>query len=75
MLDSRNIITTLSREGVHAHEGEGVPLMWNVLMDKPILELGDSDYHTVGYADNIAILISSGHNPPMVRKNTFAYQP
>jgi hypothetical protein len=65
MLEKRNISATLSREtlGVSAARGclqGGVlcPLLWSLVVDDFIWGLNSNGYHTVGYADDIAILIN-----------------
>jgi hypothetical protein len=65
MLESRNIVTTLSRETLKASMARGCPqggvlspLLWSLVVDELIWELNDSGYYTVGYADDIAILIN-----------------
>jgi retron-type reverse transcriptase len=65
MLESRNIIVTLSGETrtVSATRGcpqGGVlsPLLWNLVVYNLIRELNNDGYYTVGYADDIAILIN-----------------
>jgi hypothetical protein len=64
MLESRNIVVTLLGEtlGVSVAGGGpqgGVlsPLLWSLVVDD-LWELNDSGYYTVGYADDIAILIN-----------------
>jgi hypothetical protein len=65
MLESRNIRATLSGEtlGVAAAKGcpqGGVlsPLLWSLIVDDLLWGLNNSGYYTVGYADDIAILIN-----------------
>jgi hypothetical protein len=64
MLESRNISTTLSVEtlGVAAARGcsQGrvlSPLLWSLVVDD-LWGLNSNGYYTVGYADDIAILIN-----------------
>jgi hypothetical protein len=65
MLESKNIIATSSGEtmGVSVARGclqGGVlsPLLWSVVMDNLLWEVNSNGYCTVGYADDIAILIN-----------------
>jgi hypothetical protein len=65
MLESRHIVTTLSGENLRASTARGCPqggvlspLLWILVVDELIWELNDGDYYTVGYADDIAILIN-----------------
>jgi hypothetical protein len=65
MLESRNTVNTLSGETLRASTARGCPqggvlspLLWSLVVDELIWELNDGDYYTVGYADDIAILIN-----------------
>jgi hypothetical protein len=65
MLESRNIVTTLSGETLRASTAKGClqggvlsPLLRSLIVDELLWELNDDDYYTVGYADDIAILIN-----------------
>jgi hypothetical protein len=65
MLESRNIVTTLSGGTFRAsttkgclQEGVLSPLLWSLVVDEFIWELNDGGYYTVGYEDDIAILIN-----------------
>jgi hypothetical protein len=65
MLESRNIRATLSGEtlGVAAAKvclqgGVLSPLLWSLLMDDLLWGLSYRGYYTLGYADDIAILIN-----------------
>jgi hypothetical protein len=91
MLESRNIIATLLGETLGASTARGclqggvlMPLLWSLVMDNLLWELKSNGYYTVGYVDNIAILIngkflqtvtdltnSPVHTPAVVRKNKF----
>jgi hypothetical protein len=64
MLDSRNIITTFSEETLGATTAEwcpqrGVlsPQLWSLVVDVLPWGLHNNGYYTVGYVDDIAILI------------------
>jgi hypothetical protein len=64
VLESRNIITTLSGEIMRASMARGFlqggllsPLPRSLVVDNVLLELHDNDYYT-GYADDTAILIN-----------------
>jgi hypothetical protein len=35
-----------------------LPLLWSLVVDELVWELSEGDYYTVGYADDIAILIN-----------------
>jgi hypothetical protein len=65
MLESRNIMATLSGETLEASAVRGCPqggvlspLMWSLVVDELLWELNHRGYYTVGYADDIAILIN-----------------
>jgi hypothetical protein len=65
MLESRNIVSTLAGDTVRASVARGCPqggvlspLLWSLIIDDLILELNKKGYYTVGYADDIAILIN-----------------
>jgi hypothetical protein len=64
MLESRNILTTLSGENLRAsmargcpQEGVLSPLLLSLVVDELLWELNDNYYYTIGYADT-AILIN-----------------
>jgi retron-type reverse transcriptase len=64
MLESRNIINILSAETLRASMARGCPqrgvispLLRSLIVDELLWELNDNGYHTVGYADDIAVLI------------------
>jgi hypothetical protein len=65
MLESRNTVTTLSGETLRVSTAKGcpqegvlLPLLWSLVVDELLWELNDNDYYTIGYADDIAILIN-----------------
>jgi hypothetical protein len=65
MLESRNIIATLSGETPGASAARGCPqggvlspLLWSLVVDDLHWELNINGYYTIGYADDIAILIN-----------------
>jgi hypothetical protein len=65
MLESRNISATLSGETRTVSVTRGCPqggvlspLLWSLVVDDLIRELNNDGYYTVGYADDIAILIN-----------------
>jgi hypothetical protein len=65
MLESRNISATLSGETLGASAARGCQqggglslLLWSLVVDDLISGLNSSGYYTVGYADDIAILIN-----------------
>jgi hypothetical protein len=65
MLDSRNINAILSGETLRASAGRGCPqgyvlspLLWSLVVDDLLWELNSNSYYTVGYAEDIAILIN-----------------
>jgi hypothetical protein len=65
MLESRNISATLSGETLGATTARGcaqggvlLPLLWSLVVDDLLLGLNNNGYYTVGYADDIAILIN-----------------
>jgi hypothetical protein len=65
MLESRNMIVTLSGETLGVSVARGCPqggvlspLLWGLVVDDFLWELNDSGYYTVGYADDVAILIN-----------------
>jgi hypothetical protein len=65
MLESTNIIVTFSGETMGVSVAWGCPqggvlspLLWGLVVDDFLWELNDSGYYTVGYADDIAILIN-----------------
>jgi hypothetical protein len=65
MLESRNIVSTLARDTVRASVARGClqgvvlsPLLWSLVINDLIWELNKKGYYTVGYADDIGILIS-----------------
>jgi hypothetical protein len=65
MLDSRKVTATMSGETLKASAARGCPmgwvlypLLWNLVVDDLLWELNTIGYHTVGYADDIAILIN-----------------
>jgi hypothetical protein len=64
MLESRTITATLSGETLGASASRGCPqggvlspLLWSLVVDDLLWGLNDDGYYTVGYADDIAILI------------------
>jgi hypothetical protein len=72
MLESRNIRATLSGESLAVAAAKGCPqggvlspLLWRLVVDDLLWGLNNSGYYTVGYADDIAILIN-GKFPQMV---------
>jgi hypothetical protein len=95
MLESRNIIATLSGETLGASAARGClqggvfsPLLWSLVVDNLLWEVNGNGYYSVGYADDILILINGKFlwtvsevlqtalcSPKMVRKNKFVYQP
>jgi hypothetical protein len=65
MLESRNISATLSGETLGATAARGCrlggvlsPLLWSLVVDDLLWGLDSNGYYTVGYADDIAILIN-----------------
>jgi hypothetical protein len=65
MLESKNIIATLSGETLGAPVARGClqgsvlsPRLWGLAVVDLLWELNDGGYYTVGYADDIAILIN-----------------
>jgi hypothetical protein len=65
MLESRNIMATLSGETLGVAVAKGCPqggvlspLLWSLVVDDLLWRLNNSGYYTVGYADDIAILIN-----------------
>jgi hypothetical protein len=63
-LESRIITATLSGETLRVSASRGCPqggvlspLLWSLVVDDLLWELNDKGYYTVGYADDIAILI------------------
>jgi hypothetical protein len=72
VLESWNVTTTLSGESVRASTAIGYPqrwvlspLLWSLVVDELLWELNDDDYYTVGYVDDIAIIIN-GNFPQTV---------
>jgi hypothetical protein len=64
-LESRNISATLSGETLGAAAARGCPqggvlspLLWSLVMGDDLWELNSNGYYTVGYADDIAIVIN-----------------
>jgi hypothetical protein len=64
MLESRTITATLSGETLGASASRGCPqggvlspLLWSLVVDDLLWGLNDDGYYTVGYADDIAVLI------------------
>jgi hypothetical protein len=64
MLDSRKITATIATETLEGSVARGCPqgcvqspLLWNLVVDKLIEGLNGNGYYTLGYADDIAILI------------------
>jgi hypothetical protein len=64
MLESRTIIATLSGETLRVSAAGGcpqggvlLPLLWSLVVNDLLRELNDKGYYTIGYADDIAILI------------------
>jgi hypothetical protein len=69
MLESRNRSSTLSGETLGATTARGClqggvlsPLLWSLVVDDLLWGLNDNGYYTVGYADDIAILINGKFN-------------
>jgi hypothetical protein len=65
MIESRNIGPTLSGETLGATAAGGClqggvlsPLLWSLVVDDLLWGLNNNGYYTVGYADDIAILIN-----------------
>jgi hypothetical protein len=65
MLECRDISATLSGETLGASVARGClqggvpsPLLWSLVVDDLISGLNSNGYYTVGYADDIAILIN-----------------
>jgi hypothetical protein len=65
ILESRNIRATLSGENLGATTARGCPqggvlspLLWSLVVDDLLCGLYNYGYYTVGYADDIAILIN-----------------
>jgi hypothetical protein len=65
MLQSRNISATLSGETLGATTARGCPqggvlssLLWSLVVDNLLWGPNNNGYYTVGYADDIAILIN-----------------
>jgi hypothetical protein len=59
ILESRNVSATLAGENLRVSEGgELSPFLWSLVVDYLLWELNSNGYHTVGYADDIAILIN-----------------
>jgi hypothetical protein len=65
MLESRNIVFRLAGDTMRASVARGCPqgsvlspLLWSLVIDDLIWELNKKGYYTVGYADDIAILIN-----------------
>jgi hypothetical protein len=65
MLDNRNISATLSGETLRVSVARGClqggvlsPLLWTLVVDDLLWKLNSNGYCTVGYADDIAILIN-----------------
>jgi hypothetical protein len=63
MLGSRKITATLAGETKWSvacgcqHSGILLPLLWSLVMDEHTGGLNGNGYYTLGYADDIAILI------------------
>jgi hypothetical protein len=64
MLDSRNISAILSGETLRASAARGCPqggllspLLWSFVVDDLLWGLNSNGYYTIGYADDVAILI------------------
>jgi hypothetical protein len=65
MLESRNMSATLSGETLGATAARGYPqgdvlssLLWSLVVDDLLWGLNKNGYYTVGYSDDIAILIN-----------------
>jgi hypothetical protein len=65
MLESRNISATLLGETLGATAARGCPLggvlshiLWRLVVDDLLWGLNNNGYYTVGYANDIAILIN-----------------
>jgi hypothetical protein len=63
ILESMNIIATLSRENLGASAARGCPqggvlspVLWSLVVDILLCELSINEYYTIGYADDIEIL-------------------
>jgi hypothetical protein len=64
MLGNRKIIATLAGETLEGSVARGcpqggvlLPLLWSLVVDE-LIGLNDNGYNTLGYADDIAILVS-----------------
>jgi hypothetical protein len=65
MLESRSMIATLNGETLEVSVTKGCPqggvlspLLWNLVVDEFLGELNEGEYHAIGYADDLAILIN-----------------
>jgi hypothetical protein len=65
MLGIRKLTTTLTGENLEGSAARGclqggilLPLLWSLVVDKLIEGLNENGCYTLGYADDIAILIS-----------------
>jgi hypothetical protein len=65
MLESKGIITTLSRETLRASVAKGClqggvlsSLLWSLVTDDLLLELINEGHYMIGYVDDIAIRIN-----------------
>jgi len=65
ILDIKKITATLAGEALEGsvvtgrlQGGSLSPLLWSLVVDKPIRGLSENGYCTLGYADDIAILIN-----------------
>jgi hypothetical protein len=64
MLGSKEIIATLAGETLEGSVARGCPqggvlspLLWSLVVDELIGGLNGNDYYSMGYADDIAVLI------------------
>jgi hypothetical protein len=65
MLGNRKIIGTLTGETLEGSVARGCPqagilspLLWSLVVDELVEGLDENGYNTLGYADDIAILVS-----------------
>jgi hypothetical protein len=95
MVDSRNVSDILSGETLSESAARWCPqggvlstLLWSLVVDDLLWGLNSNGYYTIGYADDIAVLIngkipshcvrgltnSPEHSPKVVRKVKPVYQ-